>query len=591
MSSAALVDSFGRVATDLRVSLTDRCNLRCSYCMPAEGLDWLPTDEVLTDDEVVRLITIAVEQLGVREVRFTGGEPLLRRGLADIVRRTTALAAAARDVDHDQRAGADPHRARRWRRRASTASTSASTPCGATDFHTITRRDRFARRRGRAGGGAGRRAGPRQGQRRAAARHQRRPGARAAAAGAWTAATSSASSSRCRWTRSTSGAATAWSPPRRSSTRCARRSVLEPAEEPRGSAPAELFAVDGGPHTVGVIASVTRPFCGDCDRVRLTADGQVRNCLFAREESDLRVVPARRCGRRRRSPSAGVPRCSGSVPGTASTTRRSSSRRGRCPPSAAEPAPNTPGRSGPRTRRAAACSCQNGDMRLFTAVVPPREVLDEVPAGSPVGQPAVAGERRGQAPRPAAPGRRGFRGATPPAARPVSTKPEVQHEPTTPELDAPEIHEMYIPIAGFGNVTLGRLREAARTPSVRRSPTWAPPELVLRRRRCAGVPGRPVGVGQARRRPRRPERDRPRRARWSSSGWASSSTADSSDPGCRWARSRTPPSAPYLERLVAALDALPQRALDDRARVLDEVAARRRREATPSRWRSGCRCA
>jgi cyclic pyranopterin phosphate synthase len=66
--------------------------------------------------------------------------------------------------------------------------------------------------------------------------------------------------------------------------------TLEPAEEPRGSAPAELFTVDGGPDTVGVIASVTRPFCGDCDRVRLTADGQVRNCLFAREESDLRTA-------------------------------------------------------------------------------------------------------------------------------------------------------------------------------------------------------------------------------------------------------------------------------------------------------------
>jgi cyclic pyranopterin phosphate synthase len=64
--------------------------------------------------------------------------------------------------------------------------------------------------------------------------------------------------------------------------------TLAPAGEPRGSAPAELFTVNGGPHTVGVIASVTRPFCGDCDRVRLTADGQVRNCLFAREESDLR---------------------------------------------------------------------------------------------------------------------------------------------------------------------------------------------------------------------------------------------------------------------------------------------------------------
>src|SRR5215471_16894183 len=86
-----LPDSFGRIATDLRVSLTDRCNLRCAYCMPPEGLDWLPAPEQLTDDEVVRLVRIGVEQLGIREVRFTGGEPLLRRGLAGIVARTAAL--------------------------------------------------------------------------------------------------------------------------------------------------------------------------------------------------------------------------------------------------------------------------------------------------------------------------------------------------------------------------------------------------------------------------------------------------------------------------------------------------------------------
>src|SRR5215468_3538023 len=86
-----LADSFGRIATDLRVSLTDRCNLRCAYCMPPEGLDWLPTADQLTDDEVVRLVRIGVEQLGIREVRFTGGEPLLRRGLAGIVARTAAL--------------------------------------------------------------------------------------------------------------------------------------------------------------------------------------------------------------------------------------------------------------------------------------------------------------------------------------------------------------------------------------------------------------------------------------------------------------------------------------------------------------------
>ena len=81
----ALVDRFGRVATDLRVSLTDRCTLRCSYCMPPEGLDWLPTEQTLTDDEVVRLCRIGVERLGIRTIRFTGGEPLLRRGLETIV--------------------------------------------------------------------------------------------------------------------------------------------------------------------------------------------------------------------------------------------------------------------------------------------------------------------------------------------------------------------------------------------------------------------------------------------------------------------------------------------------------------------------
>ena len=86
-----LSDTYGRVATDLRVSLTDRCNLRCTYCMPEEGLRWLPKPELLTDDEIVRLITIGVERLGIREVRFTGGEPLLRRGLVDIVARTHAL--------------------------------------------------------------------------------------------------------------------------------------------------------------------------------------------------------------------------------------------------------------------------------------------------------------------------------------------------------------------------------------------------------------------------------------------------------------------------------------------------------------------
>ena len=86
-----LADSYGRIATDLRVSLTDRCNLRCAYCMPPEGLDWLPAPTLLTDDEVVRLARIGVERLGITEIRYTGGEPLLRRGLPGIVARTAAL--------------------------------------------------------------------------------------------------------------------------------------------------------------------------------------------------------------------------------------------------------------------------------------------------------------------------------------------------------------------------------------------------------------------------------------------------------------------------------------------------------------------
>ncbi|WP_131815213.1 radical SAM protein, partial [Mycolicibacterium holsaticum] len=90
-TSGPLIDTFGRVATDLRVSLTDRCNLRCTYCMPAEGMDWLDTDALLRHDELVRLLGIAVTRLGITSVRFTGGEPLVARRLEDVVAATAAL--------------------------------------------------------------------------------------------------------------------------------------------------------------------------------------------------------------------------------------------------------------------------------------------------------------------------------------------------------------------------------------------------------------------------------------------------------------------------------------------------------------------
>jgi cyclic pyranopterin phosphate synthase len=286
MSSGALLDTFGRVATDLRVSLTDRCNLRCSYCMPAEGLDWLPNDDVLTDDEVVRLITIAVDRLGVTEVRFTGGEPLLRRGLADIVRRTTALRPRPETSITTNALGLTRTAKALAEAGLDRVNVSLDT-VRAADFQTITRRDRL---------------------------HDVVEGLEAAAAAGLGPVKVNAVLLRgvndgqapelLRWCMDRGyqlrfieqmplDAQHQWS--RKSMVTAdeifaalQQEFVLEPAEEPRGSAPAELFAVDGGPYTVGVIASVTRPFCGDCDRVRLTADGQVRNCLFAREESDLR---------------------------------------------------------------------------------------------------------------------------------------------------------------------------------------------------------------------------------------------------------------------------------------------------------------
>jgi cyclic pyranopterin phosphate synthase len=287
MSTGPLVDTFGRVATDLRVSLTDRCNLRCSYCMPAEGLDWLPGEEVLTDDEVVRLLTIAVEQLGVREVRFTGGEPLLRRGLPDIVRRTTALRPRPETSITTNALGLSRTAVSLKEAGLDRVNVSLDT-VRREDFAAITRRDRLSDVISGLAAASAAGLGPVK-----------------VNAVLMRGVNDDQAPELLRWCLARGyqlrfieqmplDAQHQWS---RESMITAEEIfaslnaefLLEPAEEPRGSAPAELFTVDGGVGTVGVIASVTRPFCGDCDRVRLTADGQVRNCLFARQESDLRA--------------------------------------------------------------------------------------------------------------------------------------------------------------------------------------------------------------------------------------------------------------------------------------------------------------
>ncbi len=246
MQPRPLEDRYGRVATDLRVSLTDRCNLRCTYCMPAEGLDWLPTDEVLTDDEVVRLVRIGVERLGIREVRFTGGEPLIRRGLVDIVRRTheidpgleQSITTNALGLPRTARALADAGLDR--------VNVSLDTVRRET-FHEITRRDRFddvvagleaaeAAGLGPVKVNAVLMRGVNDDQAPELLALVPRAGLRAALHRADAARRPARLEPRGHDHRRGD-----LRPPRRASF------DLTPAEEPRGSAPAEQFVVDGGP--------------------------------------------------------------------------------------------------------------------------------------------------------------------------------------------------------------------------------------------------------------------------------------------------------------------------------------------------------
>ena len=282
-----LTDAYGRVATDLRVSLTDKCNLRCTYCMPPEGLEWLPRPDLLTDDELIRLIGIAVRDLGVTEVRFTGGEPLLRRGLPGIIARVADLRPRAELSLTTNGIGlaklAGPlHSAGLDRVNVSLDTLSPET------FIQLARRDRLADVL------AGLAAAARSGLAPVKVNAVLMRGVNDHEAAALLRFCLD-NDYRLRFIEQMPlDAQHGW---RREDMVTADEIMallsaeftLKPDDsEDRGSAPAEAFLVDGGPATVGIIASVTRPFCGSCDRVRLTADGQVRNCLFAREESDLR---------------------------------------------------------------------------------------------------------------------------------------------------------------------------------------------------------------------------------------------------------------------------------------------------------------
>ncbi|MEU6713392.1 GTP 3',8-cyclase MoaA [Nonomuraea sp. NPDC046802] len=283
-----LRDSFGRVATDLRVSLTDKCNLRCTYCMPPEGLDWLPNAQLLTADEIVRLVTIGVERLGVTEVRYTGGEPLLRRELVDIVTRTTALTPRPQVSLTTNGIGlarlAEPLAAARLDR----VNVSLDTLEPQT-FKRLAHRDRHADVV--AGLAAAHEAGLRPVKvnavlMRGVNDHEAVPLLRWCLEQGYELRFIEQMPLDAQHGWSREGMVTA---DEILDLLSASFDLTADDPEERGSAPAERFLVDGGPARVGVIGSVTRPFCGACDRVRLTADGQVRNCLFATEESDLKT--------------------------------------------------------------------------------------------------------------------------------------------------------------------------------------------------------------------------------------------------------------------------------------------------------------
>ncbi|GAA1760907.1 GTP 3',8-cyclase MoaA [Pseudarthrobacter sulfonivorans] len=307
---AGLADRFGRRATDMRLSLTDKCNLRCTYCMPAEGLEWLAKQAVMTADEIVRIVRIGVELLGVRELRLTGGEPLVRADLVDIIAALRSnhpelpISMTTNGVGLDKKAAA-LKAAGLTRINVSLDSLHEET------FTKLTRRPFLDR-------------------------------VLAGVDAAWAAGlgpvklnavlmrgiNDAESPSLLAWALDRGyelrfieqmplDADHGWT--RRNMITAAEiRSllsvdyVLSPDPRARDGAPAERFEVRrrvagsvgtsgsalgssgsalgaAGPvlGTVGIIASVTEPFCADCRRTRITAEGKIMSCLFSREEFDL----------------------------------------------------------------------------------------------------------------------------------------------------------------------------------------------------------------------------------------------------------------------------------------------------------------
>ncbi len=289
-----LIDTFGRVHTDLRISVTDRCNFRCTYCMPEEGLEWLDRSDILSFEEIERVVSVLVDQAGLKSVRLTGGEPTIRARLPLLVERIASLRTPAGEkLDLSMTTNgatlplvADDLFAAGLRRMNVSLDT-----LDRARFLDLTKRDELDRVL---------------------------VGIDAAVAAGFSPVKVNAVLMRginhdevvdfLRMGREKNvtvrfiefmplDAQGEWSDKRVVS----HAEILAAASEhfefeaiDRGSSPAERFVYtdgDGSPGSeFGVIASVSEPFCGSCDRMRLTADGQLRNCLFALGHVDLMSV-------------------------------------------------------------------------------------------------------------------------------------------------------------------------------------------------------------------------------------------------------------------------------------------------------------
>lgn len=288
-----LTDRFGRIGRDLRVSLTDKCNLRCQYCMPEEGIQALPNYRLLTDDEIVRLISISLEKLGIEEIRFTGGEPLLRKSLETIV----GVAATMKnhlgekpELSLTTNALGLAKRAQKLKDAGLDRVNISIDSIDREGYATLTRRDRLK------DAVEGAKVAQEVGLTPVKINAVLMPGVNDDQASPLLAFCLDHGyqlrfieymplGPRGSWKRE--GMITAED----ILAKLEKDYRLTPlGDTVRGTSPAELWQAESDDHptgNVGIIASVTRPFCGNCDRTRLTADGKIRNCLFGDSEIDL----------------------------------------------------------------------------------------------------------------------------------------------------------------------------------------------------------------------------------------------------------------------------------------------------------------